>query len=263
MKISKTFSISIIILSLILLASAYSLIQINKAATLEANPPLDEPEQDTPTLPPTNTTHTEEFAPEMLSADTTTVSQQGWIDFPYKSADAGHYNLQAGENIAFTWINFPPEAAFYTFAVESNREDQLIIISTDFDSTDGVKVDWNVREKLGGTLVGFACFKDGSCIGTEFSGEIYTSTLPPEQYCSAKLFSIGTVDIYLEPDQNSPILGHMIPGIYSQVYAISEDHWLTIDLANHEYASEEYRSITTGYVPLQRPIELFGPCYSN
>jgi hypothetical protein len=200
--------------------------------------------------------------PDMISLDTIPVSYQGRIDFPFKTGDAGNFMLQAGEVISFNWLDFPPDAAFYSFAIKTHEEDQLIMIGTDFDSSDGVRIDWNVAENISGSVVGFACFGDEACIGAEWSGEVYSGPLPPEQFCTVKLFSAGVLDIYLEPDKDSPAISRLIPGSYVQVYAILEDQWLWIDLTNLKYSSQEYSSLSRGYVPQQESLELFGPCNS-
>jgi len=199
---------------------------------------------------------------DMISLDTIPVSYQGRIDFPFKTGDAGNFVLQAGEVISFNWLDFPPDAAFYSIAIKTHEEGQLIIIGTDFDSSDGVIIDWNVEENISGSVVGFACFGNGACIGAEWSGEIYSGSLPPDQFCTVKLFNVGIVDIYSEPDKDSLVIAHLIPGFYAQVYAILEDQWLWIDLTNLEYSSQEYSSLSRGYVPHQESLELFGPCNS-
>ena len=200
--------------------------------------------------------------PDMISLDTITVSYQGRIDFPFKTGDAGNFVLQAGELVSFNWLDFPPDATFYSFAIKTHKEDQLIMIGTDFDSSDAVMIDWNVEENISGSVVGFACFGDGACIGAEWSGEVYSGPLPPDQFCTVKLFNIGVLDIYLEPDKDSPVISHLIPVLYVQVYDILEDQWLWIDLTNLEYTSQEYSSLSRGYVPQQESLELFGPCNS-
>lgn len=200
--------------------------------------------------------------PDMISLDTIPVSYQGRIDFPFKTGDAGNFVLQAGEVVSFNWLDYPPEAVFYSFAIKTHTQDQLIMIGTDFDSSDGVMIDWFVEENISGSVVGFACFGDGACIGAEWSGEVYSGLLPPDQFCTVKLFNTGVVDIYLEPDKGSPVISHLIPVFYVQVYAILEDQWLWIDLTNLEYSSQESSSLLRGYVPQQESLELFGPCDS-
>jgi hypothetical protein len=200
--------------------------------------------------------------PDMISLDTIPVSYQGRIDFPFKTGDAGNFVLQAGEVVPFNWLDFPPDAAFYSFAIKTHEADQLIMIGTDFDSSDGVMIDWNVAENISGSVVGFACFGDGTCIGAEWSGEVYSGPLPPDQFCTVKLFNVGVVDVYLEPDKDSPVISHLIPAFYVQVYAILEDQWLLIDLTNLKSASQEVSSLSRGYVAQQESLELFGPCNS-
>jgi len=200
-----------------------------------------------------------EIGPEMITIHTTTTSQQGRIDFPFKTADAGNFVLQAGETILFNWLDFPADATFYTIAIKG---DQLIKIGTDFDSSDGVMLTWTVPENTFGELTGFACFDDGTCIGPNFSGRVGAGPLPPDQYCTVKLFWISVLDIYLDPDKDSPVIAHFKPGFYTQVYSISEDQWLYIDLKNHERFSDEYSSISKGYIPQHNLLELFGPCDS-
>ncbi len=200
--------------------------------------------------------------PDMISLDTIPISYQGRIDFPFKTGDAGNFVLQAGEEVSFNWLDFPPDAAFYSIAIKTHEEEQLIMIGTDFDSSDGVMIDWNVEENISGSVVGFACFGDGACIGAEWSGEVYSGLLPPDQFCTVKLFNIGVVDIYLEPDKDSVVIAHLTPGFYAQVYAIVEDQWLWIDLTNLDTSSQEYSSLSRGYVPQQKSLELFGPCNS-
>ncbi len=200
--------------------------------------------------------------PDMISLDTIPFSYQGRIDFPFKTGDAGNFVIQAGEVVSFNWLDFPTDAAFYSIAIKTHKEDQLIMIGTDFDSSDGVVIDWNVEENISGSVVGFACFGDGACIGAEWSGEVYSGPLPPDQFCTVKLFNIGVVDIYLEPDKDSLVIAHLIPEFYAQVYAILEDQWLWIDLTNLENSSQEYSSLSRGYVPQHESLELFGPCNS-
>ena len=202
------------------------------------------------------------ISPDMISLDTTPVSFQGRIDFSFKTGDAGNFVLQAGEVVSFKWLDFPPDATFYSFAIKTHEADQLIMIGTDFDSSDGVMIDWNVEENISGSVVGFACFEGGDCIGAEWSGEVYSGTLPPDQFCTVKLFNTGVVDIYLESDKDSPVISHLIPGFYVQVYAILEDQWLWVDLTNLKYSSQEHSSVSRGYVPQQESLELFGPCNS-
>ncbi len=123
-------------------------------------------------------------------------------------------------------------------------------------------IEWEVPENISGSVVGFACFEDGTCIGAEWSGEVYSGALPPDQICTVKLFNTGVVDIYLKPDKGSPKIAYLIPGVYAQVFEISEDQWLWIDLTNLEYSSQDYSSMSRGYVALQGSLELFGPCDS-
>lgn len=202
------------------------------------------------------------FGPDMITADTPPESHQGRIDFPSKTGDAGNFVLQAGDVISFNWLDFPVGAGFYTIAIKPHNEGQLIKIGTDLDTSDGVMVDWEVPENISGSVVGFACFEDGNCIGAEWSGEVYSGTLPPDQICTVKLFNTGVVDVYLEPDKGSPKIAYLIPGVYAQVYGISAGQWLWIELTNLEFSAQEYSSISRGFVPLQGSLELFGPCDS-
>lgn len=178
-----------------------------------------------PALPPINTQIP-------TAAPAIALDASSFLAFPFISADAGNFALQAGDLITFTWENAPSGADKYEFSLSPLNGDPSILIGTDLDASDGVAVSWMIPEHVAAELHVTAYFPDGRKLEPAAS-MIYSGDLPPSGVCS--LIAHGQpVKVYRRPDRASEIFARLLPGVYAPVLEITPDDWYRIDASAAE-----------------------------
>jgi hypothetical protein len=175
-----------------------------------------------------NSSINQDEIPENVLPVVTPSSPQGYLVFPYQSADAGNFSLQAGEDIQITWKQAPQGANSYEFVFIRANDGVSLTIGVDHDFSNGVEGTMNVSAHLSGQLVGIARFGDDDQIWS-LSSTVYAGELPPDDVCSLQANGVGVVDIYLDPEIDSPRFAYLIPGTYATVLKRIDNDWYLID----------------------------------
>jgi hypothetical protein len=148
--------------------------------------------------------------------------------FPYQSADAGNFFLQAGDDILITWEQAPQGAKSYTLIYVDSADGVSQTFGIDDDGQNGVTATMNVPAHLNGQLVGRAQFGDGdqiwSASSTVYSGEVHSTNV-----CSLQANGVGVVNVYREPEFASPRFAYLTPGTYATVIKKIANEWYLID----------------------------------
>jgi hypothetical protein len=185
---------------------------------------------------------------------------QGYLTFPYQSADAGNFFLQAGDEIAITWEQAPPGAASYAFVFTGSDDGVAQTIGIDADGLNGVATTMTVPEHLNGQLVALAQFENGAQIRSVASA-VYSGKLPPENVCSLQANGVGITNIYREPEMNSPQFAYLTPGTYATVIQKIDDDWYLIDASVALNTTENTAAQGEGWVNAgNSSVSLHGPC---
>ena len=189
-----------------------------------------------------------------------TSSIQGFLEFPYVSADAGNFSLQAGERISITWIQAPPDADKYELVLINSDEDITQTIALNHPSTGDVQAIWLVPPELSGKLEARAYFNDGHVVRSGCCAQVYTNKLPPEEICSLRTAGIAPQHLYTQPDPESARLIGIAPGLYLEVLARSTGGWYLVRALPGGEPGEQPNSGVTGWLPAPEEAKLFGPC---
>jgi hypothetical protein len=200
-------------------------------------------------------------ATEAVEITETALSKtQGHLEFPYISADAGNFNLQAGEEIVITWDGAPVEASLYEikFIYSDTIEENLTMVST--NPADGIMAVWLVPERVSGRLEGVARYGDGQEVRSGCCSQVFTGDLPPEGICSLLVHGIGVQNLYQEPNLESLRIAGIAPGIYLEVRERTVDGWYLVKAENVINSGTSETENATGWINGQENVSLHGPC---
>jgi len=198
--------------------------------------------------------------PENVLPTVTPSKPQGYLMFPYQSADAGNFFLQAGEDILITWGQAPQGAETYTFIYKDSDDGVSQTIGIDDDGLNGVAATMNVPEHLNGQFIGLARFENGDQIWSPAS-TVYSGEFPPANVCSIQANGVGVVNVYLNPEMNSPRFTYLIPGTYATVIKKIADDWYLIDASVAIDSTENIAAQGEGWVNAgSSSISLHGLC---
>ena len=190
----------------------------------------------------------------------TSSGPQGYLTFPYQSADAGNFFLGAGEDILITWEQAPQGAESYAFVYTGSDDGVSQTIGIDDDGLDGVTTSMRVPEHLNGQLVGIARLGDGSQIQS-LSSSVFSGKLPPANVCSLQANGVGVVNVYREPQMSSPRFAYLTPGSYATVIIKIGNDWYLIDASVAIDTTENTAAQGQGWVnAINSSISLHGSC---
>jgi hypothetical protein len=182
---------------------------------------------------PAKPTHEPTISPTAVAMSTNTpsptaITQPSSLVFPHISADAGNFDLLAGETIAFTWENAPMGADKYEFVLVPLNKEPSILLGSDFDDSDGVAVSWTIPEHIAAELHATAYFPNERKIELLFAHTIYSGDFPPAGVCSL-LARHQPVEVYRMPDRTAEIFALLYPAVYAHVLEIAPNGWYRID----------------------------------
>jgi hypothetical protein len=204
-------------------------------------------------------TNQDEIPTNVLTTVTPPVPQ-GYLTFPYQSADAGNFFLQAGDDILITWEQAPPGAESYTFIFTESGEGVAQIIGIDDDGLNGVATTMPVPAHLNGEIVGRTQFGDDVQIWS-FPSTVYSGELPPADVCSLQANGVGITNIYREPEMNSPRFAYLTPGTYATVIKKIDNDWYLIDASVAIDSTDNTAAHGEGWVNANTSsISLHGSC---
>jgi hypothetical protein len=184
---------------------------------------------------------------------------QGYLTFPYRSADAGNFSLQAGDDIVIAWEDAPAGAGPYEIIYFRFDDVEQMLLGADFDSLDGVEAALHVGENLAGRIEGVAYYDGGHKIRS-LSSAIYSGELPPEGICSLSGGGIGVIKLYNQPDIESGGFAYLIPGRYAVILEKTGNGWYLIDAIIAIDSTTGQASDGVGWVNDQNGISLHGSC---
>jgi hypothetical protein len=193
--------------------------------------------------------------------ETSLPETQGYLIFPYVSADAGNFSLQAGEEILITWEDAPMNAAQYEIRFIDNTGSADQTFKESVNSAEGIHAVWHVPERASGQLEGVAVYPDGSIVRAHCCTQIYSGELPPEGKCILSLSSLGIQNIDEQPTVDSLRIAGLAPGKYVEVITRTTEEWYfvkaehVIDLAKADTVFTEGWMKGTDNVDLHRPCE--------
>jgi len=165
MKTSIAFLLLIFTLAACAPASATALVPPTATLTVEL------------TAEATESSPTAEFYPatEAIPSPTLTpIPYYGYLEFPFRNADAGNFQLQTGAVITFTWIDPPLGAEYYEFVLHPFDGSPAIVLGRDTDPSDGVSLEWVVPPGLSAELRAHAYYADGTPARGTFAPAIYS-----------------------------------------------------------------------------------------
>jgi hypothetical protein len=193
-------------------------------------------------------------------AETALPETQGHLEFPYISADAGNFILQAGEEIVITWEGTPVGASLYEirFIHSDTVEENLIMVSS--HPAEGVAAEWLVPERVSGRLEGVAIYGDGREVRSGCCSQVFTGDLPPAGICSLLVHGIGVQNLYQEPKEESLRIAGIAPGLYLEVLERTINGWYFVKTDNVIDSGTSETVNTTGWINGQENVGLHGPC---
>ena len=185
---------------------------------------------------------------------------QGHLQFPYNSADAGNFILQAGEEIVITWEGAPVGASLYEirFIRSDTLEENQIMVSN--HPTEGIVAAWLVPERVSGRLEGVAVYSDGREVRSGCCSQVFTGDLPPEGICSLLVHGIGVQNLYQGPKEESLRIAGIAPGIYLEVLERTINGWYFVRADNVIDSGTSETASMTGWINGQENVGLHGPC---
>jgi hypothetical protein len=169
---------------------------------------------------------------------------RGWLDFPYRYADAGNFMLQAGDMVVIAWPDAPLGADHYEFAIRpASDPSATVAIGSDGDPSDGVAITWSVPEQVSAELRAVAYLPGDRVLFSNWSA-IYSGPAPPEGVCTVSSDTIGELPVFAEPKLASQSVGRIPPGVYVEVVERIGDRWYRVDISR----SGMERMVQTGWV---------------
>lgn len=191
----------------------------------------------------------------------TTERVQGFLKFPYLSADAGNFNLQAGEQLTVTWVDAPPEANKYRFVILNLDGKDVQTLSMTQSTAVEVQATWMVPPDFTGTLEGHAYFDDGHVVRSGCCSHVYSNRMPPEGICSLGTTGMMPQQLYEQrADEIERIIG-IAPGLYLEVLARSAEGWYRVRTLPGESKTDGNSDPgTTGWFHSMEGTQFFGPC---
>jgi hypothetical protein len=189
-----------------------------------------------------------------------TSSIKGFLEFPFISADAGNFSLQAGERISISWIDAPSDADKYELVLlNSDGVIKQIIPLSDHSGAD-VQTTWLVPPEQSGILEARAYFPDGHVVRSGCFTHVYTNKLPPEGICSLRTVGMAPQHLYAERDPESDRIIGIAPGLYLEVLARSTDGWYLVRTLPDIQSEAQNNQSTTGWLHASGELRLFGSC---
>jgi hypothetical protein len=186
---------------------------------------------------------------------------QGFLKFPYLSADAGNFNLQAGEQITITWVDAPPGANKYRFVVLNLEGKEIQTLTMTQSTEDEVQASWMVPPDFTGTLEGHAHFDNGYVARSGCCTHVYSNRMPPEGICSLVTTGMMPQQLYEQrADEIERIIG-IAPGLYLEVLARSSGGWYRVrTLPGESKTDGNTDTATSGWFHAVESTRFFGPC---
>lgn len=227
-----------ILLSVTLLLAAASCTQVTTDMPVQSSPPENEARTATPTE-----------------------SMQGFLRFPYISADAGNFSLQAGEQITITWIDAPKGANKYEIALLDQNDAMMQTIGMAQNEGGGVQASWQVPPELSGKLEGRAYFNTDQVVRSGCCTNVFSHSLPPEGICSLRTAGMMPQHLYAQRSGESQRTIGIAPGLYLEVLARSSEGWYRVrTLPGSSSAEGQTGPSTQGWLHSTAENELFGSC---
>jgi hypothetical protein len=211
-------------------------------------------------LKPDSSSEATVAAETAVIGETALPETQGHLEFPYLSADAGNFNLQAGEEIGITWIDAPIAADTYEIWFISADEVKEVLPIVSNQTTNGVKAVWLVPERVSGRLEGIARYGNEREVRSGCCSQVFTGELPPEGICSLLIHGIGVQNLYQEPNRESLRIMGIAPGIYLEVLERTLDDWYFVQVDQTAGSGESESVSTTGWMDGQENVSLHGTC---
>lgn len=221
------------------------------SATSEVSPTVAQSASETPSIE--KSTASPSISPEESP------TFQGYLEFPYRAADAGNFSLQAGQVITLSWQDAPQSIGPYEFSFVPDVSGEPIAIGIDHQESDGVSVDWVVPEHLAGRFQAITYLASGEEVRAGPSGAIYSGEMPPEGVCSLSS-SFGAVDVFAEPSREAEVLAVLIPGSYATVQERKSDGWYLVDASQALDMASGQAAEGSGWITDLFSIELHGEC---
>ena len=199
-------------------------------------------------------------SPKNVTPAVTPSGPQGYLIFPFQSADAGNFILPAGDEIVITWEQAPPRAESYAFIYTGSEDGASQTIGSDADGRDGVTTTMTVPPHLHGQFVGLARLENGDQIWSA-SSTVYSGKLPPANVCSLRVNGVGVVNVYRKPEVDSPRFAYLTPGTYATVIKKIDNDWYLIDASAAINSTENIAAQGEGWVNAgNSSISLHGSC---
>jgi hypothetical protein len=192
--------------------------------------------------------------------ETASPETQGHLEFPYISADAGNFVLQAGEEIVIAWEGAPIEASLYEIKFIRSDTVEEILTMVSANPADGIIAVWLVPECVSGRLEGVARNSDGQEVRSGCCSQVFSGDLPPEGICSLLVHGIGVQNLYREPNMEKPRIAGIAPGIYLEVLERTVDGWYLVKTDNVINSETSGTDSITGWITGQENVSLHGPC---
>ncbi|MGD2057715.1 MAG: hypothetical protein PVF85_01635 [Anaerolineales bacterium] len=186
---------------------------------------------------------------------------EGFLKFPYLSADAGNFNLQAGEQITVTWVDAPPGANKYLLVVLNLDGKDVQTLAMTLSTEDEVQAVWMVPPDFTGTLEGHAYFDDGYVARSGCCTLVYSNRMPPEGICSLVTTGMMPQQLYEQrADEIERIIG-IAPGLYLEALARSTGGWYRVRTIPTEGTTDGNSDpVTSGWFHSVESTRFFGPC---